>query len=56
MPIEFDFILHHMMTNIAYECGQYNHIYRTPTLGQDMKQGQFLKRSLAGLKSEFSFS
>ena len=31
-------------------------IYPTPLLGQDMTQGQFLKRSLAGLNSEFSFS
>ena len=31
-------------------------IYPTPLLGQDMTQGQFLKRSLAGLSSEFSFS
>ena len=31
-------------------------IYPTPQLGQDMTQGQFLKRSLAGLNSEFSFS
>ena len=28
----------------------------TPTLGQDMAQGQFFKRSLTGLKSELSFS
>ena len=27
----------------------------TPPLGQDMTQGQFFKRSLAGLNSEFSF-
>ena len=31
-------------------------IYPTPPLGQDMTQGQFLKWSLAGLNSEFSFS
>ena len=31
-------------------------IYPTPPLGQDMTQGQFLKRSLTGLNSEFSFS
>ena len=31
-------------------------IYPTPPLGQDMKQGQFFKRSLTGLNSEFSFS
>ena len=31
-------------------------IYPTPPLGQDMTQGQFLKQSLAGLNSEFSFS
>ena len=28
----------------------------TPPLGQDMTQGQFFKRSLTGLNSEFSFS
>ena len=28
----------------------------TPTLGQDITKGQFFKRSLAGLKSELSFS
>ena len=28
----------------------------TPLLGQDMTQGQFFKRSLAGLNSEYSFS
>ena len=32
------------------------HIYLTPPLGQDMTQGQFFKRSLTGLNSEFSFS
>ena len=35
-------------------------LFTTPNpntpLGQDMKQGQFFKRSLAGLNSEFSFS
>ena len=31
-------------------------IYPTPPLGKDMTQGQFFKRSLAGLNSEFSFS
>ena len=31
-------------------------IYPTSPLGQDMTQGQFFKRSLAGLNSEFSFS
>ena len=31
-------------------------IYPNPPLGQDMTQGQFLKRSLASLNSEFSFS
>ena len=36
-------------------CGGY-HIYPTPPLGQDMTQGQFFKRSLTGLNSEFSFS
>ena len=37
-------------SNIIY------HIYPTPLLGQDMTQGQFFKRSLTGLNSEFSFS
>ena len=32
------------------------HIFPTPPLGQDMTQGQFFKRSLTGLNSEFSFS
>ena len=32
------------------------HIYPTPPVGQDMTQGQFFKRSLTGLNSEFSFS
>ena len=31
------------------------HIYPTPPLGQDMTQGQYFKRSLTGLNSEFSF-
>ena len=31
------------------------HIYPTPPLGQDMTQGQFFKRSLTSLNSEFSF-
>ena len=31
-------------------------IYPTPPLRQDMTQGQFFKRSLRGLNSEFSFS
>ena len=31
-------------------------IYPTTPLGQDMTQGEFFKRSLAGLNSEFSFS
>ena len=35
---------------------QEDHIYPTPPLGQDMTQGQFFKRSLTGLNSEFSFS
>ena len=35
-------------------CGY--HIYPTPSLGQDMTQGQFFMRSLTGLNSEFSFS
>ena len=34
----------------------YGYIYQTPPLGQDMTQGQFFKRSLTDLNSEFSFS
>ena len=34
----------------------YHHIYPTPPLRQDMTQGQFIKRSLTGLNSEFAFS
>ena len=34
----------------------YDPIYPTPPLGQDMTQGQFSKRSLTDLNSEFSFS
>ena len=35
-------------------CGWY--YLPTPPLWQDMTQGQFFKRSLTGLNSEFSFS
>ena len=35
-------------------CGRY--YLPTPPLGHDMTQGQFFKRSLTGLNSEFSFS
>ena len=35
---------------------KFDPIYPTPPLGQDMTQGQFFKRSLTGLNSEFSFS
>ena len=38
------------------KAGIFDPIYPTPPLGQDMTQGQFFKRSLAGLNSEFSFS
>ena len=39
------------------KCGvAFDPIYPTPPLGQDMTQGNFFKRSLAGLNSEFSFS
>ena len=31
-------------------------IYPTSPLGQDMTQGQFFKRGITGLNSEFSFS
>ena len=41
-----------MLTSVQYVY----HIYPTPPLGQDMTQGQFFKRSLTGLNSEFSFS
>ena len=41
-----------IMIQIIYDY----HIYSTPPLGQDMTQGQFFKRSLTGLNSEFSFS
>ena len=33
--------------------GEVYPIYPTPPLGQDMTQGQFFKRSLTGLNSEF---
>ena len=39
----------------AYKNFQGHQILGTP-LGQDMTQGQFFKRSLTGLNSEFSFS
>ena len=45
---------------IHYEAPSENQIHNpylpTPTLGQDMTQGQFFKESLTGLNSEFSFS
>ena len=44
---------------IAYLGGgrkKHDPIYPTPPLRQDMTQGQFFKRSLTGLNSEFSFS
>ena len=34
----------------------YSSYLPTPPLGRDMTQGQFFKRSLTGLNSEFSFS
>ena len=39
-------------------CQEFDYIsyLQTPPLGQDMTQAQFFKRSLTGLKSEFSFS
>ena len=43
------FVYCHLFTHI-------DHIYPTPPLGKDMTQGQFFKRSLTGLNSEFSFS
>ena len=44
----------YMHTNIYV----YKYVYYLPTppLGQDMTLGQFFKRSLTGLNSEFSFS
>ena len=45
-----------MYTNQETNDNFFHHIYPTPLLGQDMTQGQFLKWSLTGLNSEFSFS
>ena len=45
-----------LQNNIQEEQWRTYHIYPTPLLGQDRTQGQFLKRSLTGLNSEFSFS
>ena len=41
VPVKVSFIISYLLT---------------PPLGQDMTQGQFLKQSLTGLNSEFSFS
>ena len=43
-------------TGLNHDSNWSYHIYPTPPLGQDMTQGQFFKRSLTGLNSEFSFS
>ena len=40
----------------VWELRFFYHIYPTPPLVQDMTQGQFFKRNLTGLNSEFSFS
>ena len=45
-----------MVLDASLHNTQHYHIYPTPPLGQDMTQGQFFKRSLTGLNSEFSFS
>ena len=53
-----DFVSHFDTEESVNECNV-QHIYPylpTPSLGQDMTQGQFFKRSLTGLNSEFSFS
>ena len=42
--------------NIACGVLPIYHIYLSPPLEHDMIQGQFFKRSLTGLNSEFSFS
>ena len=45
--------------SISYDDNHYTtgtNFLQTPLLGQDMTQGQFFKRSLTGLNSEFSFS
>ena len=52
----FDETLHMDVSVLAALQKLTYHIYPTPPLGQDMTQGQFFKRSLAGLNSEFSFS
>ena len=49
-------LLMYLKTTISLSIIHVYHIYPTPPLGQDMTQGQFLKRSLTGLNSEFSFS
>ena len=41
---------------LAYQLLWVIHIYPTPPLEQDMTRGQFFKRNLTGLNSEFSFS
>ena len=46
----------HIQTKEIKDKKANDHIYPTPPLGQDMRQGQFFKRSLAGLNTEFSFS
>ena len=38
---------------LAFQTSLSVHIYPTPPLGQDMTQGQFFKRGLTGLNSEF---
>ena len=47
--------------NFDHQANIYIYIYiytylPTPPLGQDVTQGQYFKRNLTGLNSEFSFS
>ena len=46
----------HLLDVLMFTWNVFYHIYPTPPLEQDMTQGQFFKRSLTGLISEFSFS
>ena len=53
---EFVFVMISYPSEIFLSNFLFYYIYPTPPLGQDMTQGQFFKRSLTGLNSEFSFS
>ena len=55
-PIMNDWMIYVWISISACLWVQDDPIYPTPPLEQDMTQGQFFKRSLAGLNSEFSFS